>query len=155
MKPRIGLTPTRRQMLATSLGLGAWAIVVRPVRADSIELDAAVRAFAAGATVRVGKVKLDIAPLVENGNTVPITVSVDSPMTPEAHVKTIAVFNERNPQREVAIFQLGPRAGRASVSMRIRLATSQRLVALARLNDGSVWSQAVDVSVTLAGCVEG
>ena len=154
-KPRLAVMPTRRRMLAASIGLGAWAIVVRPAQADSVELAAAVRAFAAGAAVRVGKVKLDVAPLVENGNTVPIMVSVDSPMTPEAHVKTIAVFNERNPQREVAIFQLGPRAGRAMVSTRIRLATSQKLVAVARLSDGSVWSDGVDVIVTLAGCVEG
>ena len=154
IKPRQAVMQTRRRMLVAGVGLGAW-IVVRPARADSVELDAAVRAFAGGATVRAGKVKLDVAPLVENGNTVPITVSVESPMTPEAHVKAIAVFNERNPQREVAIFQLGPRAGRATVSTRIRLATSQRLVAVARLSDGSVWSNSVDVIVTLAGCVEG
>lgn len=146
--------PTRRRVLVASVSLGAWAWA-RPVRADEVELDAAVRRFAAGTEVRAGKVKLDVAALVENGNTVPITVSVDSPMTAESHVKTIAVFNERNPQREVAVFQLGPRAGRASISTRIRLATSQKLVAVARLSDGTLWSHTVEVIVTLAGCVEG
>lgn len=141
-------------MLVASVSLGAWAWGA-PARADEVELDAAVRSFAGSAAVRAGKVKLDVAALVENGNTVPITVSVDSPMTAESHVKTIAVFNERNPQREVAVFQLGPRAGRASVSTRIRLATSQKLVAVARLSDGTLWSHTVEVIVTLAGCVEG
>jgi sulfur-oxidizing protein SoxY len=115
---------------------------------------AAVRAFTNGAPVRDGKLRFEIAPLVENGNTVPITVSVDSPMSAADHVQAIAVFNERNPQTQVASFVLGPRAGRASVSTRIRLATSQKLTAVARLSDGSHWSHTVDVIVTLAACVE-
>jgi sulfur-oxidizing protein SoxY len=100
-------------------------------------------------------VKLEIAQLVDNGNTVPITVSVDHPMTASDHVSSIAVFNQRNPQREVATFTLGPRAGKAQVATRIRLATSQQLVAVARLSDGSYWSQSADVIVTLAACIEG
>ena len=99
-------------------------------------------------------VKLDIAPLVDNGNSVPIEVSVESPMTPADHVVGIAIFNEKNPQREVAEFMLGPRAGRAHVATRIRLATTQKLVALARMSDGSVWSHTVEVLVTLAACIE-
>jgi len=144
--------PTRRQWLATGIGLGAWALS-RPAAAGD-DLDAAVLAFAGGAPVREGRVRLDVAALVENGNTVPITVSVDSAMTAEAHVKTIAVFNERNPLREVALFHLGPRCGRATVSTRMRLATSQKLVAVARLSDDSLWSHTVEVVMTLAGCVE-
>ena len=76
-------------------------------------------------------------------------------MTDAEHVSSIAVFNQRNPQREVATFTLGPRAGKAHVATRIRLATSQKLVAVARLSDGSYWSQAADVIVTLAACIEG
>ncbi len=144
---------TRRQVLLTGLAIGA-CVVVRPAAASPDELAAAIREFAGAATVREGRVLLDIAPLVENGNTVPITVSVQSPMTAADHVQRIAVFNELNPSRDVAIFSLGPRAGVASVSTRIRLATSQKLVALARLSDGSVWSHSVDVIVTLAACIE-
>jgi sulfur-oxidizing protein SoxY len=147
------MTTTRRQLLTAGIGLGA-AIVVSPARATSEEMDAAVRVYTGGAPVREGKVRFEIAPLVENGNTVPIQVSVDSPMTPADHVQSIAVFNERNPQPQVAVFTLGPRAGRASVSARMRLATSQKLVAVARMNDGSHWSRSVDVIVTLAACVE-
>jgi sulfur-oxidizing protein SoxY len=117
-------------------------------------MQSAIPDYASGAPVKPGKVKFDIPPLVENGNGVPITVSVDSPMTAAEHVTGIAVFNERNPQRDVVRFTLGPRAGRAVVSTRIRLATSQQLVAVARLSDGTFWSQGVDVLVTLAACLE-
>ena len=118
------------------------------------ELETALRDWAAGAPLRTGKVKLEIAPLVDNGNTVPLSVSVDSPMTESDHVVAIAVFNERNPQADVLRCTLGPRAGRAQLSTRIRLATTQKLTAVARLNDGSHWQHTVEVIVTLAACLE-
>ena len=142
---------TRRKLLA---GLGALAIV-RPAAATPEEMAAAIKAFTGGALPRPGRVTLDVAQLVDNGNTVPITVRVDSPMSAADHVLAIAVFNERNPETNVATFTLGPRAGKAEVSTRIRMATSQRLVAVARMSDGSYWSHSADVVVTLAACVEG
>ena len=99
--------------------------------------------------------KLEIAELVDNGNVVPITVSVSSPMTAANHVKAIAVFNEKNPQRETVKFELGPRYGKSEVSTRIRLATTQKLVAVAHLSDGTFWSHTVEVIVTIAACIEG
>ena len=144
----------RRQVLAAGAGLAA-AVLVRPVAATPDELAAAIAAFAGGAPVRPGKVTLAVAALVDNGNTVPVTVSVESPMTPADHVAAIALFNERNPERDVARFRLTPRAGRASVSTRIRLATSQQLVAVAQLSDGTYWSQSAEVVVVLAACIEG
>ena len=143
----------RREALAVGLGLVA-SVWIRPAVARE-SLAAAVAKFAAGAPVREGKVTIDVAPLVENGNTVPITVSVDSPMSADAFVQTIAIFNELNPLADVASLHLGPRAGRATVSLRIRLADSQKIVAVARLSDGSLWSHTAEVMVTLAGCVEG
>jgi sulfur-oxidizing protein SoxY len=86
---------------------------------------------------------------------VPVRVTVDSPMSAADHVSEIAIYNEKNPQKDVGRFTLGPRAGKADVSTRIRLATSQKLTALARMNDGSVWSDTVDVVVVLAACIEG
>jgi len=145
---------SRRGLLQGALGLGVL-IATRPSRgATPPDLDDAIRAFAGGAKVSTGKVQLEVAPLVENGNAVPITVNVESPMTATEHVKSIAVFNERNPQRDVVVFTLGPRAGRARVATRIRLATSQKLVAVAQLSDGTFWQHGVDVIVTLAACVE-
>ena len=137
------------------LGLGAAPlVVVRPAWATSSEMVAAIRGYADGKPVTRGRVKLDVPPLVENGNAVPVAVSVQSPMTAAEHVTGIAIFNDRNPQRDVIRFTLTPRSGRALVSSRIRLATSQQLVAVARLSDGTYWSDAVDVLVTLAACLE-
>ena len=146
-------SPTRRQLLAAGAGLAA-GVLVRPAAATPEELAAAITAWTGGAPVREGRVKLDIASLVDNGNTVPVSVSVDSPMSMADHVRAIAIFSERNPLREVAQFTLGPRAGRARVDTRIRLATTQKLVALARLSDGSCWSHTVEVIVTIAACLE-
>ena len=149
---------TRRQFLAsagTAAVLGTVPIVtLRPAEATPATMAAAMRDVTGSAVVRTGKVKLDVPPLVENGNTVPMTVSVTSPMTAEDHVRSIHVFVEKNPQPNVGNFVLGPRAGRAQVSTRIRLADSQKVVAIAKLSDGSFWSASVDVVVTLAACTE-
>ena len=81
-------------------------------------------------------------------------MSVASPMTETDHVEGIHIFNQKNPQPYVAAFHLGPRAGKASVATRIRLADSQKVIAIARLADGSFWSDSADVIVTLAACTE-
>jgi sulfur-oxidizing protein SoxY len=149
---------TRRQFLGFAGGaavLGTVPVVtVRPAEATPAMMTAAIRAVVGEAVVRTGKVKLDVPPLVENGNTVPMTVSVTNPMTPADHVVSIHVFNEKNPQPNMGNFYLGPHAGRAQVSTRIRLADSQKIVAIARLSDGSFWSTTVDVVVTLAACTD-
>ena len=149
---------SRRQFLGlagSAAVLGALPVVtIRPAEATPAMLASAIRNVTGGAAVRTGKVKLDIPPLVENGNTVPMTVSVNHPMAPEDHVTSIHVFNERNPQANIANFHLGPRNGRAQVSTRIRLADSQKIVAIARLSDGSFWSASVEIVVTLAACTE-
>jgi len=135
--------------------LGAIPVVtLRPVEATPAMLATAIRNVVGEAPVRTGKVKLDVPPLVENGNTVPMTVSVSNPMTSDDYVKSIHVFNEKNPQPNVGNFYLGPHAGRAQISTRIRLADSQKIVAIARLSDDSFWSASVDVVVTLAACTE-
>ena len=152
------LNSTRRQFLAVAGGtvaLGAVPMVsLRPAQATPDTMAAAIRDVVKGATVRPGKVKLDVPPLVENGNTVPLVVSVTSPMTALDHVVSIHVFNEKNPQPNVGDFYLGPRAGRAQVSTRIRLADTQTITAIAKMSDGSFWSTSADVVVTLAACTE-
>ena len=141
----------RRDLLLAGLGLTlSWRAVATPAA-----MEAEIRAFTGGAAWREGKVAFEIAPLVENGNTVPITLSVDSPMSAADHVQAIAVFNSGNPQPQVAVFRFGPRAGKAVVNARMRLATSQKLTAVALLSDGTYWARTVDVVVTLAACVEG
>jgi sulfur-oxidizing protein SoxY len=149
---------TRRRFLefaGSAAVIGVVPVVsLRPVAATPDTMAAAIRTVIGSAVVQTGKVKLDIPPLVENGNTVPMTVSVTSPMTANEYVKSIHVFNEKNPQPNIGNFYLGPRAGRAQVSTRIRLADSQKIMAIARLSDGSLWSVTAEVVVTLAACTE-
>jgi sulfur-oxidizing protein SoxY len=145
---------TRREFFALAAGATALAVTLRPAEATPAMLASAIRNVVGTAAVKTGKVKLEVPPLVENGNTVPMTVSVDSPMAPEDHVKSIHVFNEKNPQPNIGNFYLSPQAGRAQVSTRIRLADSQKVVAIAKLSDGTFWSASVDVVVTLAACTE-
>ena len=117
-------------------------------------MKAAIDKVVGNAKVTKGKITIDIPPLVENGNVVPVTVSVDGPMTKENYVKALHLFNEKNPQPNVIGVLLGPRAGKASVSTRIRLADAQKVVAIAEMNDGTFYMESADVIVTLAACVE-
>jgi len=114
----------------------------------------AIRKVVGTATPTEGRVKLDVPPLVENGNTVPLTVTVESPMTAADYVKAIHVFNEKNPQPNVLSARLGPLSGKAIVGTRIKLGDSQRIVAIAETSDGKFWIAGADVIVTLAACLE-
>jgi sulfur-oxidizing protein SoxY len=149
---------TRRQFLnlAGSVTVAGTLPIVtlRPLEATPAMLTAAIRNVVGEAPVRSGKVKLDIPPLVENGNTVPLTVSVASPMTANDYVKSIHVFNEKNPQPNIGNFHLGPSSGRAQISTRIRLADTQKVVAIARLSDDTFWQVTTEIVVTLAACTE-
>jgi sulfur-oxidizing protein SoxY len=153
-----GDTATRRDALKIAGALvagGALAsVAVRRAAATPAQMQSAIAQVIGDAKVNVGKVKLDIPPLVENGNVVPCSITVDSPMTSADHVTAIHVFNEKNPQPNVISITLGPRAGRANISTRIRLQDTQTIVAIAELSDGSFWSDRVDVIVTLGACLE-
>lgn len=146
----------RRDLLTQACALSATTVLWYPdaALAGNDPLATLARAYAGGGPIREGRVSIEIATIVDNGNSVPIAVSVQSPMTADDRVVGIAIFNEKNPQPEVAEFTLGPRAGRAKITTRIRLATSQKLLAAAKMSDGSCWIQTVDVVVTLAACLE-
>jgi sulfur-oxidizing protein SoxY len=146
---------TRRDMLLAGVaGLGAALISIEPAAATPDSMKRAIHQVVGEAPVQTGKVTIDVPTLVENGNTVALAIEVESPMTKDDHVKAIHVFNERNPQPNVISAHLGPRAGRAKISTRFRLADTQTIVAVAELSDGSFWSASADVIVTLAACLE-
>jgi sulfur-oxidizing protein SoxY len=105
-------------------------------------------------TARRGRVKLELPVLADNGNSVPMKVSVQSPMTEADHVKVIRLISERNPEREMAVFHFGPRSGAAEVTSRVRLAGSQTVTAIAEMSDGSQWMDTAHVQVTLSACVD-
>ena len=146
---------TRRDVLLAGMaGLSVALIRIEPAAATPESMKRAIRQVVGEAPVRKGKVTIDVPALVENGNTVALAVEVESPMTAQDYVKAIHVFNEKNPQPNVISAHFGPRAGRAKISTRFRLADTQTVVALAEMSDGSFWSASVDVIVTLAACLE-
>jgi len=122
--------------------------------AQADPLDAPVRALAGSAPVRKGKVTLVLPQLADNGNSVPIRITVDSPMTAADHVKSIHLYSERNPVSNMANFYLGPRAGKGEINSRVRLAGSQRVTAVAKLSDGTFWYDSAPIVVTLSACLD-
>lgn len=148
--------PRRDFLVAASCLAGGFglAAVAGGARATPAALAEALRRVTGGAQLRAGRVRLDLPPLVENGNSVALTVTVDSPMTAEDHVKAIHVLAEMNPLPNVLSVHLGPRSGRARIASRVRLADTQKITAIAEMSDGSFWSGSRDVVVTLAACTE-
>lgn len=150
---------TRRRFLLLA-GAAAASTAVRAQLPPDIEarrkaaLAEAVRKATGGAPVRPGRVKLELPPLIDNGNTVPLAVEVESPMTDADHVTAIHVFTEKNPQPYIITARLGPRAGRARIATRARIADSGTVLAIAQMSDGTFWSDSVAVVVTLSACVE-
>ncbi len=153
---------TRREFLVLACGAASVAAATK-VRAQidpnqqalrKAAMQEALRRVVGDAPVRRGRVKLELPPLIDNGNSVPLSVAVESPMTPSDHVKAIHVFTEKNPLPDVVSAYLGPRAGRARMSIRVRLADTQTVLAIAQLSDGSFWSDSAEVVVTLSACLE-
>lgn len=93
--------------------------------------------------------------LADNGNLVPCRIRVQSPVTETDHVRRVGLFSEKNPRPVMGVFHLGPRAGKAEIVTRIRLAGTQRLVAVAEFSDGSFWSDTAEVVVTVSACLDG
>lgn len=148
-------TLSRREMLTVVASVGLTAFVrIEPAIATPTSMKAAIRNVVGEAPIKQGKVKIDVPPLVENGNTVALAIEVDSPMTQTNYVKAIHVFNELNPQPNVISVRIGPRAGRARITTRFRLADTQTVVAIAEMNDGTFWEAKADVVVTLQACLE-
>jgi sulfur-oxidizing protein SoxY len=151
------MVATRRRFLIGAAGvvLVAGAPPARAQYQDRpAQMQAAIKSVIGDATLNKGRIKIELPPLVENGNAVPLGITVESPMTDADHVKAIHVFTEKNPQPNVASFQLGPRAGTANIQTRMRLADTQLVVAVAEMSDGSFWRDEVEVIVTLAACLE-
>ena len=150
---------TRRRFLIGAAGLAGGAALVTmlpPTRAGATPeaMQAAIKKIVGNAPLQKGKVKIELPPLVENGNAVPLGLKAESPMTDADHVKAIHVFTEKNPQPNVVSFQIGPRAGTVNISTRMRLADTQFVMAVAEMSDGTFWSDEIEVVVTMAACLE-
>ena len=139
----------RRRFVLTALA-GA---ILPPMgaRASPHQVTDLIRAIAGATPVQTGKVSLDLPVLVENGNAVAMTVSVDAP---PGSIRTLHVFADGNPLPEILRLRFGPASGAPRIATRIRLADSQTVTALVELADGTFWQDRVELLVTLAACLE-
>ena len=148
---------SRRHFLILGCGVASGVQAQLPANIAEIRrkaLQEAVAKVTGNAQVRRGRVKLEIPPLIDNGNAVPLSVEVESPMTAADHVKAIHIFTERNPQPYVLTAHVGPRAGKARIATRARIGDTGEVIAIAQMSDGSFWSDGVRVVVTLSACLE-
>ena len=147
--------PARRRFIAGLAGMAAVPLLRAPAsHAQTDPFAALALPVTGGAPVRPGRVTVDTPRLADNGHSVPLRISVDSPMTASDHVRSVTLLSERNPRPVIATFHLGPRAGRAEVETRVRLNGSQRVRAIAHLSDGSYWSGDAEVEVTESACLD-
>ena len=147
--------PARRRFLAqVAAGIVLPSVTQPSAVAQMDQLDPLVWVFTKGVPVQKGRVKLELPLLVDNGNAVPLSVTIDSPMTPDNYVKSIHLFSQRNPVRDMARFYFTPRSGRAKVSTRVRLAGSQNVTAIVALSDGTFWADSAHILVTLSACMD-
>jgi sulfur-oxidizing protein SoxY len=146
----------RRDLLVAlstgALGMVSVGLVSRPAEATPETMRQAIQKVIGERHSQEGKITLRMPQIVDNGRTVPITVAVESPMTDRDYVEAIHVFTERNPRPEVASYYLSPRAGKAEITTRMRLAMTQHVIAIAIMHDGSVYQAATHVKVTIGSC---
>jgi len=141
----------RRQALVLGAGALAAAASIAPAQAANDAADL-IKKFTGGKTATEGKVKLDLPEIAENGNTVPMTVSVESPMNEQSYVTEVLVVGDGNPNGGMAKFHFSPLSGAAEANTRIRLAATQNITAVAKMNDGSFFTASKQVKVTIGGC---
>jgi sulfur-oxidizing protein SoxY len=153
-KKGMSMTVDRRSFLTIGLGISAaaWSGSTFPALAAKNDSEELIKNFTGGKTASEGRVRLDLPEIAENGNTVPMTVSVESPMTEQSHVSDVLVVADGNPRGGVAIFHFSPASGAAEANTRIRLAETQNIIAVARMNDGSFFKASKQVKVTIGGC---
>lgn len=147
-------TFTRRQVLIAAGGLALAGIAsrIRPAVADAASVQEAIKKVIGDKNTKPGRITLKLPEIAENGNTVPVSFSVDSPMTKKDYVKAVHLFAEANPRPNVGSFYFSPTSGQATASTRMRLLKTQNVVAVAEMSDGAVYMAKTKVKVTIGGC---
>lgn len=143
---------TRREVLQLAAGTAVLAAAGTPVAAAPEDAAKAVATFTGGRVTEEARITLDLADAVEDGNSVPLSVTVESPMRADDYISDVLVVSEENPWPRVATFQFTPLSGRAAFSTRIRLSASQNVIVLAKTNDGRLYAAKKYVDVTIGAC---
>lgn len=141
----------RRALFATVL----LPLLPAPAIAQAEPEVAAFKEFVAGRPVRPGRLVLDIPRIADNGNVVPVKISLSGPFAPGAEVKSIHLFSEKNPVPQMAVFHFPAPVARVEVESRVRLAGTQRVAAVATMSDGSLYAATADIVVTVSACIDG
>src|SRR5438128_2026323 len=144
---------TRRDALM--LGLGTAAVTLagpEAVRATPSEAEAEIAKFTGGKPAVPGRISIDLPEIAENGNAVPLSLAVESPMTPADHITDVLVVADGNPNPRIAAFRFSPMSGRAEASTRIRLAATENVIVVARTGNGEFYTARKEVKVTIGGC---
>ncbi len=147
----------RRDFLIGATGAAAVAALLARVPLASaqdkpLDADGLIKSILKDAKPIEGKINLDLPEIAENGNTVPYTIAIDSPMSDADYVKAVHIIATGNPQPQISTFQFTPLSGRASASSRMRLGRTQDIVAVAELSNGSYLMGKRTVKVTIGGC---
>jgi sulfur-oxidizing protein SoxY len=145
-------TISRREALQFGAGLTLSLLAVEESAATPAEADAEIAKFTGGRSAESGKIAIDLPDIAENGNTVPLSIKIDSPMNADDHVSDILILTDGNPYPGVARFQLTPMSGRAEAAMRIRLNTTENVIVVAKTSAGRIFADRRLVKVTVGGC---
>jgi sulfur-oxidizing protein SoxY len=145
-------TISRRGALQLGAGLTLSLLAVEESAATPAEADAEIAKFMGERSAESGKIAIDLPDIAENGNTVPLSIKIDSPMNADDHVSDILILTDGNPYPGVARFQLTPMSGRAEAAMRIRLNTTENVIVVAKTSAGKIFADRRLVKVTVGGC---
>lgn len=141
---------TRRAVLGSSLA--ALSLVPLSANATPADTEAAVARLVSASNIQDGRITIILPQIAENGGTVPLSLSVDSPMTEQDHVTALHIFCDGNPLPEMATYRFGPHNGKADLSLRIRLSKTQNVIAVAEMSTGEAFIARQQIKVTLGGC---
>jgi sulfur-oxidizing protein SoxY len=147
-------SPRRRDLLAGAGAAAAGTLVPALAQTSELPQILALQAYLAGRRPQFGRMQMDLPRVADNGNSVPIKLGVLGASKPGA-VKTIHLFSERNPVPQMAVFHFAPDTTRFDIESRVRLAGTQRVVALATMSDDTLLVKVAEVLVAIAACLDG
>lgn len=144
---------SRREALTLATGIAAVAFAtVDQSSATPSDAAAEITKFTGGVAPEPSKISIELPEIAENGNSIPLSIDIDHPMTPENFVTDVLVVADNNPAPRVAAFRFTRLTGRAEVATRIRLAGTQTIFVVAKTNDGKFFAAQKQVKVTIGGC---
>ena len=149
--------PSRRVFLRRAAALAAarcGRLAASPARATQEAMRQAIRAVLGEAEARPGKVDARYPGAGRERQCGAADRVGRKPDVAGGPCQGDPRLQRKEPAAAVISVALGPRAGRAGVATRIKLADSQQVVAIAEMSDGSFWSGSAEVIVTLAACAE-